>query len=125
MKSLSIRHPESRSTQIGTKAAGLRLRKRSLAVNVSQHPNRPMHKRIFSLLLPAIVLCCSVDVAIACTCMQTPSPCASFKDTPVVFVGVVTSIEETKVEIIHFGEKQTVRTSLLAHFTVEEPLKGI
>jgi hypothetical protein len=84
-----------------------------------------MHKQIFSLLLPAIVLCCAVDVAVACTCMQTPSPCASFKDTPVVFVGLVTSIEETKVDIVRFGEKRTVRTSLLAHFTVEEPLKGI
>ena len=57
--------------------------------------------------------------------MATPSPCASFKETPVVFVGLVTSIEETTVDIVRFGEKRTVRTSLLAHFTVEEPLKGI
>ena len=84
-----------------------------------------MHKQIFSFLLPAIVLCCSIDVAVACTCMATPSPCASYKDTPVVFVGLVTSIEEDKVDIVHFGEKRTVRTGLLAHFTVEEPLKGI
>jgi hypothetical protein len=84
-----------------------------------------MHKQIFSLLLPVLVLFCAIDVAVACSCVQTPSPCASFKDTPVVFVGLVTSIEETKVDIIRFGEKRTVRTSLLAHFTVEEPLKGI
>ena len=84
-----------------------------------------MHRQIFSFLLPAIVLCCSIDVAVACTCMATPSPCASYKDTPVVFVGLVTSIEEDKVDIVRFGETRTVRTGLLAHFTVEEPLKGI
>ncbi len=84
-----------------------------------------MHKQIFLFLLRAVVLCCSIDVAVACTCMDTPSPCASFKDTPVIFVGLVTSIEEHKIEIVRFGEKQTIRTGLLAHFTVEEPLKGI
>jgi hypothetical protein len=84
-----------------------------------------MHKQIFTFLLRAVVLCCSIEVAVACTCMGTPSPCASFKDTPVVFVGLVTSIEETKVDIVRFGEKETVRTGLRAHFTVEESLKGI
>jgi Carboxypeptidase regulatory-like domain len=84
-----------------------------------------MHKQIFSLLLRALVLGCSVDIAVACTCMSTPSPCESFKDTPVVFVGLVTSIEENKIDIVRFGEKQTIRTGLLARFTVEEPLKGI
>ena len=57
--------------------------------------------------------------------MGTPSPCASFKDTPVVFVGLVTSIKEDKIEIVRFGEKQTIRTGLVAQFTVEDPLKGI
>lgn len=84
-----------------------------------------MHKQIFTYLLRAVILCCSIDVAVACMCMGTPSPCASFKETPVVFVGLVTSIKEDKVDIVRFGEKQTVRTGLLAHFTVEEPLKGI
>lgn len=84
-----------------------------------------MYKQIGSFVLRALVLCCAVDVAIACTCMETPSPCDSFKETPVVFVGLVTSIKEDKVDIVHFGEKRTIRTGLVAHFTVEEPLKGI
>lgn len=83
-----------------------------------------MYKPTISLILPLIILCC-VDVARACTCVSTPSPCSSFKDTPVVFVGVVTSIKEDKVDIVRFGEKVTVRTGLLASFSVEEPLKGI
>ncbi len=84
-----------------------------------------MKKQIASFILRAVVLCCSVDIAIACSCVRTPSPCASFKDTPVVFVGLVTSIEEDTVDVVRFGEKQTFRTGLLAHFTVEESLKGI
>ncbi len=84
-----------------------------------------MCRQILSLLVRALVLCCFVEVAVACTCLDSPSPCASFKETPIVFVGLVTSIEEDKVDIVHFGEKRNVRTGLLAHFTVEEPLKGI
>src|SRR5262245_20979188 len=84
-----------------------------------------MNKQIFSLLLLAVVSCCSIDVAVAWTCMDSRSPCAAFKGTPVVFVGLVTSIEEDKVDIVRFGEQESVRTGLLAHFTVEEQLKGI
>jgi protocatechuate 3,4-dioxygenase beta subunit len=42
-----------------------------------------------------------------------------------VFVGLVTSIEEDRVDIVRFGQKASIRTGLLAHFTIEEPLKGI
>ncbi len=98
---------------------------RALSQPVFQYSSKPMLKQIFSFLLRAVVLCCSIEVAVACTCMSTPSPCASFEGTPVVFVGLVTSIEENKIDIVRFGEKETIRTGLLAHFTVEEPLKGV
>ena len=58
-------------------------------------------------------------------CMGEYSPCTSFRQTPVVFVGRVTSVEESRVQIKRFGEMQSRRTGLLAHFAVEEPLKGI
>ena len=84
-----------------------------------------MDKRIMSLIFGAIILCWAADVAVACSCIRTPSPCASFNNTPIVFVGRVASVEEDKVEIMRFGQKQTVRTGLLAHFEIEESLKGI
>jgi hypothetical protein len=43
----------------------------------------------------------------------------------VVFVGLVKSIEEEKLEILRFGKKETVRVGLTAHFLIEGPLKGI
>ena len=42
-----------------------------------------------------------------------------------MFVGLVTSVDEDKVEINRFGETRTIRTGLRAHFTIEESLKGI
>ena len=42
-----------------------------------------------------------------------------------MFVGLVTSIQEDKVDIVRFGEKQSFRTGLVAHFTIEESFKGI
>jgi hypothetical protein len=60
-----------------------------------------------------------------CTCGQNPPPCLAFQTTPVVFVGLVKSISEEKVDIIRFGKKETIRVGLTAHFVVEEALKGI
>src|SRR6266513_163814 len=84
-----------------------------------------MCSRIVSFTIVALVLFCLVDSAAACTCVQMPSPCTSFKGTPIVFVGLVTSIKEDRVDIMRFGQKENIRTGLLAHFTIEESLKGI
>ncbi len=71
-----------------------------------------------------LLLCVAVDVD-ACTCARSGSPCSAFKETPVVFAGVVKSVDEQKAEVLRFGRKETVRTGLTAHFQVEETLKGI
>ena len=71
-----------------------------------------------------LLLCLSENTA-ACTCVDSPSPWASFQATPVVFVGLVRSIEEETAEINRFGNIEKVRTALTAHFVVEEGLKGI
>ena len=42
-----------------------------------------------------------------------------------MFVGLVTSTQEDRVDIMRFGQKENIRTGLLAHFTIEESLKGI
>lgn len=76
-------------------------------------------------LIALLTLFCLVKDVSACTCMTSGSPCASFQGTPVVFAGLVKSIDEQKADILRFGKKETVRTGLTAHFLVEEPLKGI
>lgn len=83
-------------------------------------------RRVFVRLAFAFLwLLCSVEHAAACTCVNSPSPCDSLQTTPVVFVGLVRSIEEESVEINRFGQTVKVRTGLTAHFIVEEALKGI
>lgn len=71
-----------------------------------------------------LLLCLSENTA-ACTCFDSPSPCDSFRATPVVFVGLVRSIEEETPQINRFGNTEKVRTALTAHFIVEEGLKGV
>lgn len=61
----------------------------------------------------------------ACTCMDDPSPCSAFRGTPVVFSGLVESIDEEKVKILRFGKEEVIRTGLVAHFVVEERSKDI
>jgi len=57
--------------------------------------------------------------------MDNPSPCTAFKGTPVVFVGLVKSIDEQMVDINRFGKVMKVRVSLTAHFEIEDALKNI
>lgn len=77
------------------------------------------------LVVASLLLLCLGEYASACTCADSDSPCASFQATPVVFVGLVKSIEEETAEINRFGTIEKVRTALTAHFVVEEGLKGI
>ena len=56
------------------------------------------------LLLICLLIVVCVDRVAACTCSPTPSPCESFRGTPVVFVGLVKSIEEQHVDIQRFGQ---------------------
>lgn len=63
--------------------------------------------------------------ALACTCVPNPPPCVAFRNTPSVFVGLVTSVDEEKTEFVRFGKKETIRIGLTAHFVVEEALKGV
>lgn len=64
-------------------------------------------------------------VVSACTCVDSPSPCTAFQGTPVVFVGLVKSIDEQTVDINRFGKVMKARVSLTAHFEIEEALKNI
>jgi protocatechuate 3,4-dioxygenase beta subunit len=80
---------------------------------------------LVQLTVAFLLLLCLSENAAACTCVDSPSPCASFQSTPVVFVGLVSSIEEVTAEINRFGKIEKVRTALTAHFIVEEGLKGI
>lgn len=73
---------------------------------------------VFSLL-------CLVEYGGACTCTRPLPACMAYQETPVVFAGLVKSIDEQKVEINQFGKMETVRIGLTAHFLVEEPFKGI
>jgi protocatechuate 3,4-dioxygenase beta subunit len=84
-----------------------------------------MSKTITSAALLVAALLLSAGTVRACSCMESLSPCAAYRGTPVVFAGLVKSIEEKKVELMRFGKKETVRVGLTAHFLVEEPLKDI
>jgi len=84
-----------------------------------------MRKELLSWILVILILPCLLDAASACSCVDQPSPCSAFNDTPVVFVGHVVSIKEDKAEFTRFGEKEEIRTGLVAHLVVEEALKGI
>lgn len=78
------------------------------------------------ILIALLAVLCLARSASACTCsLEGSSPCGSLKGTPVVFAGLVKSIDEEKAEILRFGKKETIRTGLTAHFVVEEPFKGI
>jgi len=85
-----------------------------------------MSKFVFNAVLLLGALVCLVESASPCTCslLHTP-PCVAFRETPVVFAGLVRSIEEEKIDIIRFGKKENIRVGLTAHFVVEEALKGI
>lgn len=84
-----------------------------------------MKKVIVSFLFLLIVVPFFAERAFACTCMNNPSPCESFKATPIVFVGLVKSVKEDRIDIQRFGRQVNIRVGLLAHFIIEEPLKGI
>lgn len=75
--------------------------------------------------LTVLILLCLAKSVGACSCAAGGSPCGAFRATPVVFVGLVTSIDEEKTDIVDFGKKRTIRVRLTAHFLVEESLKGI
>lgn len=61
----------------------------------------------------------------ACSCVQNPPPIASYKATPIVFIGTVKSLDEEKVKIERFGDTQEIRTGLTAYLGVDEAFKGI
>jgi len=84
-----------------------------------------MRDIFLQLAVISLMLLCLSSYAVACTCLDNPSPCASFQSTPVVFVGLVKSIQEEKAEINRFGKIESIRTALTAHFVVEEGLKDI
>jgi len=66
-----------------------------------------------------------VRPAMACECGETPSPVESFQKTPVVFVGLVNSVDEGFADMQRGGDTVKVRVGLTAHFSVEEALKGV
>ena len=68
----------------------------------------------------ALALMLSIaPVVSACTCIDNPSPCTAFKATPVVFVGLVKSIDEKTVDFNRFGKVMKARVSLTANFEIE------
>jgi hypothetical protein len=67
----------------------------------------------------------AITTANACSCVGNSSPCSSLSETPVVFVGNVIAVEETKEIIERFGKPEEIRTSLLAHFEIEKSFKGL
>jgi|GEM_PF-738685 len=84
-----------------------------------------MRSILIQLLIAFLsLLSWSANVA-ACSCVDTPSPCASFREAPVVFIGLVKEIHEELVDIESSGKTDTIRTSLTARFIVETALKGI
>lgn len=84
-----------------------------------------MIRPLFTLGCLAFALALLAQPAMACSCVGPPPPCAAFRSTPVVFAGLVESIEEQKMEVTRLGTTGTVRTGLVAHFAVEEAFKGI
>lgn len=83
-----------------------------------------MHNRIFSLILSAFLFFCVTDVAHACYCFPSASPCFQFQQSQAVFVGLVTSV--TRDDIVQMlGEKKLSYSQSVVQFTVEEPLKGV
>ena len=84
-----------------------------------------MRNHVFNLGFVFSILLCLIEPAMACSCIPQPSPCEAFSQTPAVFVGRVAGIKEEKTEFTRFGVKETIRTGLIAHFVVEEALKGI
>jgi hypothetical protein len=72
----------------------------------------------------AVIAGFAVTDADACMCPGS-SPCSSFTKTPIVFIGKVLSIEESKAIIQRLGKTEEVRTGLLAHFDIERGYKGI
>jgi 5-hydroxyisourate hydrolase-like protein (transthyretin family) len=82
--------------------------------------------RTVTFAFSAVLIACLTAVNVhACSCLEGPSPCATFTGTPVVFVGKVINIEESKRQIQRFGKMEEIRTSLLAHFEIERAYKGI
>lgn len=61
----------------------------------------------------------------ACSCVRPAPPVASYKTTPIVFIGTVKSIQEDIVKAPHFGTERAFRTGLVAYLDVDEALKGI
>jgi len=89
------------------------------------------YRRNLIMFRTNIALACVVLILVAagkvtgCTYVDSPSPCTAFHGTPVVFAGLVKSIDEEKLDILRFGKKETIRVGLIAHFAVEERLKDI
>lgn len=84
-----------------------------------------MRRIMIILLLASALADLCIEPAIACSCLREPSPVESFKKTPVVFVGLVKSIDEALVDATRNGQTVKLRLGLTAHFFIEEALKGI
>jgi hypothetical protein len=81
--------------------------------------------RAVSVLICVIVVSCfAVTSARACVC-SVSSPCSSFEQAAVVFVGTVRSIDVTNGTVQRFGKTEEVLRDLVAHFEVERRFKGI
>jgi len=77
------------------------------------------------LLLASVLGGLCREPALACSCLREPSPVESFKNTRVVFVGLVKAIDQTFVDAKRSGKLEKMPSGLLVHFFVEEALKGI
>ena len=83
-----------------------------------------MSNKIFSFILSAFLFFCVTNVAHACSCYPSPSPCYAFQRSQAVFVGLVTSVTKDNIEQM-LGEKKLSYSNLVVQFTVEESLKGV
>ena len=83
-----------------------------------------MYNKIFSFILSAFLFFCVTNVAHACSCYPSESPCYAFQRSQAVFVGLVNSVTRDNI-VQMLGERKLSYGHLVVQFTVEEPLKGV
>ena len=72
--------------------------------------------RLRIILLSLFLLLLSVDRATACSCMAPLPPCEAYKDTPAIFIALVTGIDP---------RVKDAKEPPYAHFSIERAFKGI
>lgn len=84
-----------------------------------------MKSLFLQIALACLMMALGTAVVVACSCGKNPSPCVSFQQSNTVFVGFVSSVQETEHELDVLGTKVKRKTQAFAHLLVEEPLKGV